>query len=337
MNALTCVAPGRFEYQEINKPLRAEGNTILKMIRVGICGTDFHSFKGTQPYFSYPRILGHELAAEVVETDRSDFEKGEPVTIIPYFNCGQCIACRNGRPNCCASLKVCGVHIDGGMASYFSVPSYSLVHAQGLTPDQLTLVEPFAIGAHAIRRAGIKENEFVLVSGAGPIGLAVASFASIAGARVIITDINKRRLEFCMERWGIQYALNAGNGDIVQQLMTITNGDMPSIVIDATGSQKAINGLFQYMSHGAKYILVGLQKEMISFSHPEFHKREATLMSSRNATREDFEFVIDCMIKGRINHQAYITHHIAFSKVKDEFEKLLEPAAGTIKAIIEME
>jgi len=337
MNALTCVAPGSFEYQEISMPPHTEGYTILKMKRVGICGTDFHSFKGVQPYFSYPRILGHELAAEIFATDRTDFKKGELVTIIPYFHCGNCIACRNGKTNCCVSLKVCGVHIDGGMASYFSVPSYSLVHAEGLNPDQLALVEPFAIGAHAIRKACIKENEFVLISGAGPIGLALAGFANIAGARVIITDINKRRLEFCKNNWGVEYTLDAGNSDIREQLMSITNGDMPSVVIDATGNQKAINNLFQYMSHGAKYILVGLQKEMISFSHPEFHKREATLMSSRNATREDFEFVIECIKKGKINYKAYITHHIPFSEVKNKFENLMNPAEGNIKAIVEME
>jgi len=336
MQALSCVSQRKLEYQEIAKPLLTKGNTILAIKRIGICGTDLHAFNGTQPYFNYPRILGHELAAEIDETDNADFQKGELVTCIPYFNCGHCIACRTGKPNCCSSLQVCGVHIDGGMKTYLSVPSNLLVHAQGLNADELALTEPFAIGAHAIRRAAIKENEFVLIAGAGPIGLAVAAFARIAGGDVIMLDINTHRLQFCREKLGISYTLNSTKENILEELKAITNGDMPTVVIDATGNQKAINSLFQYMAHGAKYILVGLQKDQISFSHPEFHKREATLMSSRNATREDFEQVISAMKKKLINPNIYITHRIPFLKVKDEFERLMDPDSGVIKAMVEI-
>ena len=171
MKALICTEPGLLEYTEQPAPVFAEGNTILRIRRIGLCGTDLHAFEGTQPYFSYPRILGHELAAEIVQTDNADFTEGEIVTFIPYFYCGTCIACRNGKPNCCTAIKVCGVHINGGMAEYLSVPSYSLVKSQGLSFDELALIEPLAIGAHAVRRAAVAANEFVLVVGAGPIGL----------------------------------------------------------------------------------------------------------------------------------------------------------------------
>src|SRR5579871_426723 len=178
MRALVCESPGFLEYKEINAPALKPGHAIIRIKRIGICGTDLHAYEGTQPYFNYPRILGHELAADLVEADRApDFVPGEAVTLIPYFNCGICIACRNGKPNCCEKINVCGVHVDGGMVDYLTVPSSALVHSEGLSYDELALVEPLAIGAHAIRRAAVREGEFVLVVGAGPIGLGVMKTA----------------------------------------------------------------------------------------------------------------------------------------------------------------
>lgn len=336
MKTLVCVQPGEFQYKEAAAPVAGKDRAIIRIKRIGICGTDLHAFEGTQPYFEYPRILGHELAGELVLFDNAPgFTEGERVTFIPYFNCGQCIACRNGLPNCCSNIKVCGVHVDGGFAEYLSVPSYSLLHGEGLSYDELALVEPLAIGAHGVRRAGVKPGEFVLVVGAGPIGLGTAEFARIAGAQVIVMDINAARLEFCREKLQVPHTIQPTQQDAMAALKNITNGDMPTVVIDATGSQKAINNAFQYMAHGARYVLIGLQKGDISFSHPEFHKREATLMSSRNATRQDFEHVMASMKKGLVNPAHYITHRVPFDAVKQEFESWLNPATGVIKAMVE--
>jgi len=335
MKTLVCTTPGQFEYRTGTKPELTPGNAIIKIKRIGICGTDLHAFEGTQPFFSYPRILGHELAGELIDFDDAPgFTKGETVTFIPYFNCGTCIACRNGKANCCTDIKVFGVHIDGGMAEYVSVPSYSLVHGEGLSEDELALVEPLAIGAHGVARADVQPGEFVLVVGAGPIGLGIMEFARIAGAKVIAMDINENRLNFCKEKLKVHYTINAATEDVNEALKAITNGDYPTVVIDATGSLRAITNAFPYMAHGARYVLVGLQKGDISFSHPEFHKREATLMSSRNATRADFEHVIACMKKGLVDPTNYITHRVAFSEVKDEFAGWLDPANGVIKAMV---
>jgi len=336
MRALICTTPGEFEYRNISQPLTVEGNTLLKIKRIGICGTDLHAFEGTQPFFNYPRILGHELAADIVETDDPDFKKGEAVTFIPYFNCGHCIACRMGKPNCCTGIAVSGVHTDGGMVDYLSVPTYSLVHGGGLSYDELALVEPLAIGAHGVRRAGVTRDERVLVVGAGPIGLGTMEFARIAGGSVIAMDINDDRLRFCREKLQVGDTVNPAKEDALEKLKAITGGDMPTVVIDATGSLKAINNAFQYLAHGGRYVLVGLQKGDINFSHPEFHKREATLMSSRNATRADFEHVIASMKNGFVNPTNYITHRVQFGQVKDEFAGWLNPANGVIKAMVEM-
>lgn len=335
VKSLICIEPGTFEYRQLAEPVAAEGQAILKVKRIGICGTDLHAFEGTQPFFNYPRVLGHELALEVVEAE--GFDKGEAVTIVPYFNCGHCIACSNGKPNCCVQLNVFGVHIDGGMKEYITVPVSSLVHGEGLTVDELALVEPLAIGAHGVHRAGVQAGEFVLVAGAGPIGLGIMELARIAGAQVIALDINEQRLDFCKDKLGVSHTINGAATDVITRLKEITNGDMPTVVIDATGNLKAINTSFQYMAHGARYVLVGLQKEAISFSHPDFHKREATLMSSRNATHADFRLVIDAMKKGLVNPATYITHRAAFDEVKDNFHHWLDPRHGVIKAMIEME
>ncbi|MCF2497116.1 zinc-binding alcohol dehydrogenase family protein [Dyadobacter chenhuakuii] len=338
MEVLVCTTPGEFAYQQAEKPALTPGNTIIKIKRIGICGTDLHAFEGTQPFFNYPRILGHELAGEIVETDGAPgFSVGEAVTFIPYFNCGKCIACRNNKPNCCTSIRVSGVHIDGGMSEYLSVPSYSLVHGNGLSFDELALVEMLSIGAHGIRRANVERNETVLVVGAGPIGLGTMEFARIAGANVIALDINDGRLAFCREKLGVAHTINALNDNVLEKLAEITNGDMPTVIVDATGNLRAINTAFSYLAHGGRYVLVGLQKGDISFSHPEFHKREATLMSSRNATRADFEHVISSMKNGFIDPTTYITHRVAFGQVKDEFEGWLDPANGVIKAMVSVD
>ncbi|GAB4018645.1 zinc-binding alcohol dehydrogenase family protein [Spirosoma koreense] len=337
MNTLVCTTPGQFDYQQGIRPTLAPDQAIIRIKRIGICGTDLHAYEGTQPFFSYPRILGHELAGELVEADGApDFSPGEVVTFIPYFNCGTCIACRSGKPNCCVNLRVSGVHIDGGMVEYLSVPAYSLVHGDGLSEDALALVEPLAIGAHGVRRAAVQPGEFVLVIGAGPIGLGVMEFARIAGGKVIALDINESRLAFCQHKLGVAHTINALAPDVTDQLREITNGDMPTVVIDATGSLRAINNSFQYMAHGARYVLVGLQKGEISVSHPEFHKREATLMSSRNATRQDFEHVIASMKQGLVDPTTYITHRVAFGQVRDTFASWLDPATGVIKAMVEL-
>ncbi|HEX8024047.1 zinc-binding alcohol dehydrogenase family protein [Mucilaginibacter sp.] len=337
MQVIVCEEPGHLAFKEQEKPEIKEGYAQIRIRRIGICGTDLHAFEGTQPYFSYPRVLGHELSGELVETGgAAGFQKGDIVTFIPYFNCGSCIACRSGKPNCCAKINVCGVHVDGGMAEYLNVPTYSLVRGEGLSYDELALVEPLAIGAHGVRRADVKPGEYVLVIGAGPIGLGIMEFARIAGGRVIAMDLNAGRLKFCSDKLKVDHTINVSTENAFERLAAITQGDMPTVVIDATGSLNAINNGFNYMAHGARYVLVGLQKGEIKVSHPEFHKREATLMSSRNATREDFEHVIASIKNGLVQPANYITHRVHFDEVTDNFESWLDPANGVIKAMIEI-
>ncbi|MEO8534844.1 MAG: zinc-binding alcohol dehydrogenase family protein [Flavobacterium sp.] len=337
MKFIVCEKPHEFILKEKPMPEPKEGEVLLKIKRIGICGTDIHAFGGTQPYFEYPRILGHELAAEYIKGNAIGFETGDKVTFIPYFNCGKCVACRNGLTNCCVNIKVFGVHIDGGMAEYVTIPEQYLLHGQGLDYDELALVEPLAIAAHGVRRANVGPNDTVLVMGAGPIGIGLIQFAKIAGAKVIVMDINEYRLNFCKESLNADETINPLNDDVAVKLAEITNGDMANVVIDATGNRNVMNSAFNYISHGGRFVLVGLQKGELSFSHPDFHKRESTLMSSRNATIEDFQYVMKCLKEGKIDPKKYITHRTNFEEMITDFEKLIHPENNVIKALIEID
>lgn len=336
MQALICKNPFEFAYESIPEPVPTEHFSLIRVKRIGICGTDLHAYEGTQPYFTYPRTLGHELSGEIVQTKAPGFTVGERITFIPYFNCDQCLACRSGKPNCCSNLKVFGVHIDGGMQELILVPDSKLVKANGLSFDELALVEPLAIGAHGVRRAAINKGEFVLIIGAGPIGIGTMEFARIAGGRVIAMDVNEDRLNFCRTKLGVEYTVNPLTTDAKSQIQSITNNEMPSVVIDATGNLSAINNAFSSMGHGARYVLIGLQRGDITVNHPEFHKREGTLMSSRNATREDFEKVISSMAEKLIKPTTYITHRVSFSEIKANFASWLLPENKVIKAMVEL-
>lgn len=337
MKTLVCTLPGFFKYGNTEMPVPQKKQAIIRIKNIGICGTDLHAFEGTQPFFSYPRILGHELSGTLIEADNApEFTPGEAVSFIPYFNCGYCIACRRGKPNCCANINVFGVHIDGGMREYVSVPSNKLLHGETLSFDELALVEPLAIGAHAIRRAAVEQQEFIVIIGAGPIGLATMEFARIAGGNVIAIDVNENRLHFCKQHMNIQHTINTKTDNAIARVASITNGDGATLVINATGNLNAINSGIQYLAHGGRYVLVGLQKEDFHFNHPEFHKREATLMSSRNALRADFEQVIATIKNGLVQPLDMVTHRVKFDEVKDHFESWPNPANGVIKAMVSM-
>lgn len=334
MKALICKTPGEFSYIEKDIPVAGQNNVLLKMKRLGICGTDYHAFEGTQPFFDYPRVLGHEIAAEVVKSCSSSFKPGDLVTVSPYFSCGICIACRNGKTNCCVNIKVFGVHIDGAMQEYISVPASTLIAGEGLSIDELALVEPLAIGAHGVGLGQIKKGDTVLILGAGPIGLGAAAFSRISGGKVIVIDPNENRLAFCKDRLDIIHTINPLKTDSLLQLKEITGREMAPVIIDCTGNLNAINNAFQFLAHGGRFILIGLQRGTIEVVHPEFHKREAMLMSSRNALPEDFAHVIDCIRQGLIKPSDFVTHHIPFNQVKENFGRLANGDQTLIKALI---
>ncbi len=315
-------------------PVPLPGHSILRIKRIGICGTDYHAFAGNQPFFSYPRVLGHEICAEIYQSDNQIFTLGQQVTVSPYIYCGECLACRNGKTNCCISIKVMGVHVDGAMREYISVPDALIIDGGGLPTDHLALIEPLAIGAHGVSRAFICPGETVLVIGAGPIGLATADFCRIAGAHVIMMDVNKTRLAFCERELEILGTINPLSEDPVTKILQFNSGNLPTAVFDCTGNLNAIERAFPIIAHGGRMVMIGLQKADITFSHPEFHKKEGTLMSSRNALPADFLHVMQCIKSGLLNVEKYISHRVPFEMLIGKFDELSAIDTGVIKAIV---
>ena len=338
MKAIVLEQPGKLKLRDVAAPGAAgPDQALVRVKRVGICGTDLHAFGGNQNFFSYPRVMGHELAVEVIDIGATDanlaYEVGDLCCVIPYLNCGACIACRRGKSNCCAQMQVLGVHIDGGMREQFSVPVDKLLKADGVPLEQLALVEMLCIGAHAAKRARIHIGENALVIGAGPIGLATAQFAKIAGAEVMMMEVNQRRLDFCEEVLGIDKRIDA-RGDAIGQVKDMLGGELPTLVFDCTGSAKSMHAAFDYVAHGGSLVLVGHITGDITFSDPHFHSHELTLLASRNATPEDFAWVIDCLRAGEVNLGPWITHRATPEGIVADFPTWLDPATGVIKAML---
>ncbi len=336
MKYIICEKPGKFLLKEKEAPRKKTGEALLKVKKVGICGTDLHAYAGNQAFFTYPRILGHELATQVMEIDDNPqgIKVGDNVVVMPYVNCGKCIACRNGKTNCCTNLQVLGVHTDGGMQEQISVPIDLLIPAQQLNDDQMAVVEPLAIGAHAIRRAALKSGENIVVVGCGPIGIGILKLAQIAGAKVIAIDMNEQRLMYAKKDIGVDHTIKADK-EAVEKVAEITNGDMATVVFDATGHKGALEAGPDYMAHGGRYVLVGLSKGELSFTHPAIHAKETTLMCSRNATLEDFEHVISVLEKGEFPVDSFITHNVGYNDMIDNFDSWLDPSNGVIKATVD--
>ncbi len=338
MKTIVLEKPEHFVLTETAEPdAPGPGEVQVRIHRVGICGTDLHAYRGRQPYFAYPRILGHELGAEVVALgpDVTGVQVGDRVAIRPYLNCGTCSACRRGLTNCCENIQVLGVHTDGGMRERINAPADKLHVANDLSYEQLGLVEMCSIGAHAVRRAEIVPGEFALVIGLGPIGLGVTQFAALDGARVIGVDVADSRLERAHEQRGIEFVVD-GRGDVLAQVRDITGGDLPTVVFDATGNARSMMRSFEFTAHGGRLIFVGLVQDDITFSDPEFHRRELTLKSSRNATAQDFDRVIAALQDGSVDVFPWITHHAGPEALIREFDAWTRPETGVVKAMLDL-
>jgi 2-desacetyl-2-hydroxyethyl bacteriochlorophyllide A dehydrogenase len=303
--------------------------------RVGICGTDYHILEGKHPFLKYPRVMGHELAVEVIEAPaESGLSPGEVGVVNPYLSCGRCVACLAGKPNCCVNISVLGVHQDGGMVSLLSVPAGNLIRAQGLNMDECAMVESLSIGAHAVRRGVVTSGDKVLVVGAGPIGLGVALFARVSGAGVAVFDRDAERATTAQSIVGATAIVD--EGDPAAAVSTFTRGDGFDVVFDATGNQPAMEKGFEFVAHGGRYVLVGVVKGSITFMDPDFHRKEMTLFASRNATAEDFERVIAAIRNGDVPINRLITHRTSLADAVRDIPVWATQKTGLIKALIEI-
>jgi hypothetical protein len=337
MRTIILEQPGRFALVETEPPGKPQpGEATVAVRYVGICGSDLHAFKGEQPFFSYPRIIGHEFAVEIeaLGENTTGLAVGDRCSVEPYVKCGTCVACRRGKSNCCVNLKLLGVHLDGAMRERINVPVANLHKSANLPLDHLAVVEMLSVGAHAVRRAAPEAHEPALVVGAGPIGLSVATVAREAGADVIIMDVSERRLDFCRDVLHFNRLIDA-KSDPLPPLKQFLGGDLPTLVFDCTGSRASMMNSFNYIAHGGKLVFVGLFPGELSFQDPFFHAHEMTIMSSRNATSIDFLHVMRLMESGKIDVKPWITHRVSANGLVDTFPEWVKPETGVLKAVVE--
>lgn len=342
MKALQLEKPGSWRVIEIPEPSAPQaGEALVRVLRVGICGTDLGGYLGKMPFFSYPRIPGHELGVEVVAvgTGVTNVKAGDRCSVEPYINCQQCYSCRRGFTNCCIHHKTLGVMCDGGLTARIILPARKLHVASKLTPDQCALVETLAIGCHAVDRGNPKSGETVLIIGAGPIGLSALEFAKLSGARVIVMDISEAKLAFVRNTMGVPDTIQVrGDESDVKALAALTNEQMADVVIDATGNNKSMVRAMEFAAFAGRVVFVGITQANLEFPHaPVLHRRELTLMASRNALSRDFTRIIGLIESGKINTTPWITHHATFDEVPEIFPSWVKPETGVIKAVVTME
>lgn len=331
MRAISCVAPNQLALVEIPRPELKPGWVRVAIRHIGICGTDYHIFEGNFPYFEYPRVIGHELSGTVVDANGADFSVGQPVVINPYLTCGTCPACREGKTNCCETLKVVGVHAPGGMAEEIVMPAANLYPAGELSLRDAAMVEFLAIGAHAIRRtAELKPGARALVVGSGPIGLGVAHFAGIAGAEVTVVDAAPDKIAATRELGFATFSPDQLDGaEFAGRRLSGFDA-----VFDSTGSIRAMNASLFHTRNGGAYTLVGVIKGDLVFPDSEVHRRELTIRASRNAQKADFEHVMAAMRAGRIPTDRLATHATSMDDVPSSMPAWAHDRTGLIKAIV---
>jgi 2-desacetyl-2-hydroxyethyl bacteriochlorophyllide A dehydrogenase len=336
IDALVCTNPGELVIAQRPAPVAAADEVLVRPRRVGICGTDYHIYEGKHPFLQYPRVMGHELAVEVVEAPAgSGYAAGDICVVNPYISCGTCVACRNGKPNCCVRISVLGVHRDGGMAGLLTLPVKNLVRADGLSTDACATVEFLAIGAHAVRRGDVTARDRALVIGAGPIGLGAALFASLSGAAVTMLDLDASRLDTARALLGAT-TIQAGDGAL-EAAAQLTSGEYFDIVFDATGNPQSMQKGFDFVGHGGRYVLVSVVKSAITFEDADFHRKEMTLLGSRNATSSDFERVISAIREGRVPLDKIITHRTTLAGAVTDLPLWATTKTGLVKALISID
>jgi 2-desacetyl-2-hydroxyethyl bacteriochlorophyllide A dehydrogenase len=334
MKAVICQSPGVLENIEIAAPEKpGPGWVKVKVANVGICGTDYHIFEGKHPFLVYPRIMGHEISATVAEVGEGvDLILGTNVIVNPYLSCGTCIACRKGKPNCCVRISVLGVHSDGAFCEEILVPAGNLYPVGDLSLEAACTVEFLAIGAHAVRRSQAPAGSRSLVIGAGPIGLGAALFSRIAGHQVTMLDTSAERLAQAAG-FGFQSSIAAGE-DVSARVAEVTHGDGFDVVFDATGNATSMRNALAFVAHGGTLVYVSVVKDDILFPDPEFHKRETTLVGSRNATKEDFENVVNAIRDGHVPVDKLVTHRTTLARVAHDLPQWAVSKAGLIKAVV---
>jgi alcohol dehydrogenase len=328
MRALQLVAPQQFNWIELAEPgPPGPGEALVAVRAMGVCGTDISGWLGKMPFITFPRLLGHELGVEVlaIGSGVDHVQPGDRCAVEPYLNCGDCHACRQGRTNCCETLEVLGVHVDGGLRERWRLPARRLHPDNSLDFEQLALVETLAIGCHAVDRAALTASEDVLIVGAGPIGLSVLEFARLASDSVTVLENSAARRAFVERHY-----------PGVTAVAELADTPCAQVVIDATGNTMAMARAPRFARFTGRVVYVGITAEPVPLNDPLFHRRELTLLASRNARSADFPRILDLIRSGRIDTRPWISHRAAWTDLPAALPAWTRPGSGVVKAVVEV-
>ncbi|MCM3093919.1 MULTISPECIES: zinc-binding alcohol dehydrogenase family protein [unclassified Cytobacillus] len=336
MKAVQIPGAMKMEVMDIKAPVISNPDEVLvKVKRVGICGSDMHIYHGTNPLATYPRIVGHEVAGEVVEvgSNVSGIKPGDHVVVEPIRYCGECYACRKGRPNVCESLSVFGVHEDGGLRELFVLPEKQLhVVGSSLEWDEIVLAEPYTIGAQAVWRGDVGEGDTVFIQGSGPIGICILKMAKLQGARVIISDLKQERLAFAKEN-GADEIINASEMSVEERVLELTDGEGPNVVIDAVCLPSTFELSVNLVSPAGTVVVLGFDERPSSISQLPITKKEVTIAGSRLQTHQ-FEKVVSLLNEGKLQSNGFISHQFSISEVQEAFQYVEGHPDHVRKAVI---
>ena len=336
MKAVYISEPNKIDIRELPMPEVKDGEALLRLKYVGICGADVASYTGNQPFTTYPRIPGHEFSAEIIEIPENNLglKKGMVVTANPYFNCGSCYSCQRGFVNCCTDNQTMGVQRDGAFCEFVAMPMERIYDGMGLNAKELALIEPFTISRHAVSRTEIKSTDKVLVIGAGPIGLFALICAKLTGARVYIADILDKRLEVAKE-YGADGVINSTVTPIKEATESITLGAGFDVVIEACGLSQTFLDSIENVCFAGKLILIGNGKKDTTFNHSIILKKEINIFGSRNSYKKDFTDLISIVKKGEIDLMKMISGIYPIEKADEAFKALANNNGSLAKILVE--
>lgn len=338
MKAIQITTPGEISVIEKEMPVAKDGEALLKVLYCGICGADVASYTGNQPFTTYPRIPGHEFSAQIVEIPENDkgLKAGDIVTCNPYFNCGECYACKRGIVNACHDNQTMGVQRDGSFQEYITMPVERIIDGKGLSAKELALIEPFSISCHALSRAEVKEGDNLLIMGAGPIGLFALIRAKALGARVLIADMLSSRLELAKE-FGADAIINVKDIDLHTACAEFTNEQGFDVCVEACGAPETFLSCIDEAAHGANIILIGNGKRETHFIHSIILKKELNVFGSRNAFTKDFETLIDLVKSGKADIIKMVSGVYNIDNASEAFEALAHNDGTLAKLLINFE
>jgi 2-desacetyl-2-hydroxyethyl bacteriochlorophyllide A dehydrogenase len=333
MRAWLLEEPKSFKKIDMTQP-EDKDKMIIKVKAIGICGSEMSAYKGIFPMGNYPRTLGHEVAGEVIYSPENvtDIHEGDKVVLEPYRYCGHCYPCLQGKTNCCETLNVISVHQNGAHMEYFAHDKH-LVHKvpNHVSWEEAALVEPLTISIHGVHRGRVKEGEYVVITGAGPIGLLAAQYVRHLKAIPIMVDPLEKRLDIA-QKMGINFVINPLTENAVERISTITNKRMAEAVIEASGAPIAIRDALDYVAYTGRISLVGYPNDPVPVPTFLATKKEIDILGSRNSVKE-FPLAIDLIANGHLNLKSLITHIIDFEEIPEYFKRIEENSNDYLKVI----